>query len=191
MELATLLQQNRKAILGKWFDLIIETYPRDASNFLAKQKDRFRNPVGHAIAQDIGPIFDEITTTMDTERLRTALDGIVRIRTVQDFAPSEAVAFVFQLKGLIREELAARNGRLEEPDELAALEERIDRVALLAFDKYTECREKLHDIRIREIKSQSTRLMQRVNAVPGAPCDGQSCVDTTSDANNTNGGGGI
>ena len=51
MELATLLEQKRKAILGQWFQLVIETYPRATSNFLAKQQDQFRNPVGHASAE--------------------------------------------------------------------------------------------------------------------------------------------
>ena len=31
-----------------------------------------------------------------------ALDGIIRIRSIQDFTPSEAVGFIFDLKTVIR-----------------------------------------------------------------------------------------
>ena len=103
MELATLLEQNRETILGRWFDLIAGTYPEVTSAFLAKQKDQFRNPVGHAISQSIGPIYDQVLSAMDTDELLRALDGVIRIRSVQDFTPSEAVVFIFQLKTAIRE----------------------------------------------------------------------------------------
>ena len=92
MDLQSLLESNREAILGRWFDLIIATYPRGSVDFLSRQKDRFRNPVGHAIRGAVGPIFDEVVSTMDADRLSDALDGILRIRAVQDLSPSEAVA---------------------------------------------------------------------------------------------------
>src|SRR3990172_1057176 len=98
MELASLLKEHREAILEKWFEQIIATYPEVGSSFLAKQKDRFRNPVGYAITESIGPIYDQVASRMDTDRLREALDGIIRIRSVQEFTPAEAIGFVFQLK---------------------------------------------------------------------------------------------
>jgi RsbT co-antagonist protein rsbRD N-terminal domain len=166
MELASLLEQNRETILGKWFALIAGTYPQMTSEFLVKQEDQFGNPVGHAIRESIGPIYDQVVSGMDTEELQHALDGIVRIRSVQEFTPSQAVAFVFQLKTVIRGvtkgELRGGGKRVEV--ELAELEARIDRVALLAFDKYTECREKLHEVRNNEIKGRAERLLQRLNA---------------------------
>jgi hypothetical protein len=153
MDLAPLLEQNREAILGRWFELIIRTYPRVTSEFLAKQKDQFRNPVGHTITQSIGAIYDQVASSMDTDELLHALDGIIRIRSLQDFTPSETVAFIFQLKTVLRDVV---DGQLREPKNgqvLADLESRIDRVALLAFEKYTECRETLHRLRNNELKS--------------------------------------
>ena len=164
MELATLLQENRETILGKWFELIIGTYPEATSGFLRKQKDRFQNPVGYAITQSIGPIYDQVASAMDTEQLLEALDGIVRIRSVQDFTPTETIGFVFQLKAVIRAEIGDRLRDLERWNELAELESRIDRVALLAFEKYTECRENLHQVRNREVESRAARLLGRVKA---------------------------
>lgn len=162
MELAALLKENREAILEKWFERIIGTYPDVTSRFLAKQKDRFRNPVGYAITQSIGPIYDQVASAMDTEQLLEALDGIVRIRSVQDFTPSETIGFVFELKGVIRAEIGDRIRGLEKWNDLAELESRIDRVALLAFEKYTECRENLHGVRNREIERRAMQALERV-----------------------------
>ena len=103
MDLAALLEQNRETILAKWFDLISRTYPPATSEFLTKQEDQFRNPVGHAIGQGIGPIYDQVVSAMDTDTIQRALDGIIRIRAVQEFTASEAVGFVFQLHYLLSE----------------------------------------------------------------------------------------
>jgi len=179
MELATLLKQNRKSILDRWFDLVIRTYPPDSAEFLTRQKDPFRNPVGHAIAQGLGPIYDHIVSGLDADRLRDALDRIIRIRSVQDFTPSQAVGFVFQLKSVIRDVLEDRipgpihdgpgSGAAGEGAEIAS---RIDAVALLAFEKYMECRETLHEIRCREIRNQATsRPERRCGTTCGFPPD--------------------
>jgi hypothetical protein len=182
--LTTLLEQNREAVLAKWFEVIAGTYPKQTSDFLAKQKDRFRNPIGYAIERSIGPVYDQIVSAMDDGELRAALDSVVRIRSVQEFAPSEAVAFVFQLKSVIRDVLGDRVHELErdldsrdEIGELADLDARIDRVALLAFDVYTGCREKLFEIRANEIRKQSNRLLERVNPQPSASKNKGESVD--------------
>jgi hypothetical protein len=162
MGLEALLKENREAILEGWFERIIGTYPDVTSKFLAKQKDRFRNPVGYAITQSIGPIYDQVASAMDADQLLEALDGIVRIRSVQDFTPTEAIGFVFQLKAVIREEIGDRIRENERWNDLAELESRIDRVALLAFEKYTECRENLHQVRNREVENRAARVLGRV-----------------------------
>jgi hypothetical protein len=177
MKLATLLEKNRETILGRWFDLIAGSYPKATSEFLAKQADRFRNPVGHAITQGIGSIYDQVVSAMNREELLDALDGIIRIRSVQDFTPSEAVAFVFQLKAVIRDVLDEQLRGFEKWDDLADLESRIDRVALLAFEKYTECREKLHEIRHGEIESRTKRLRERASVKSAVPQHKEEPID--------------
>lgn len=152
MDLARVLEEKQDAIVRKWYDRIIGSYPHAASKFLANHQDQFSNPVGHAIREGIGPIFSQVVSSMDTGELQAALDQIIRIRSVQDFTASEAVAFVFELKPAIR---AALNGDLpeaERPAGLMEIDSRIDRVALIAFDKYTECREQLHAVRIKEMR---------------------------------------
>jgi hypothetical protein len=183
MDLLTILRQKREAVLGRWFDLIIDTYPADTSDFLAKQKDRFENPVGYAISSGIETIYSQILTGFDAPALSGALDGIIRIRSVQEFKPSEAVVFVFQLKTAIREVVLGTSGGAVSQvsgtmaGELAGVEAKIDEIALVAFDKYTECREKLHEVRTNEIKKRTALLLDRVNERPGQSSNKGDTVD--------------
>jgi hypothetical protein len=71
------------------------------------------------------------------------------------------------LKTAIREVVDGQLRGGEKRDGLAELEARIDRVALLAFEKYTECREKIHEVRNKEIKGRTMKLLERVSV--GSP----------------------
>lgn len=166
MQLLEFLQQQRESILAKWFDSIIATYPPGSAEFLGKQKDRFRNPVGHATRSGIGVIYDEIVTSMNVDKIDGALDDIVRIRAVQDFTAAKAVDFVFHLKPLVhdacRDHLGSALYDQDHSGQMSELESRIDRVALIAFDKYMQCRDQLFRVRTNEIRKRSERLMKRL-----------------------------
>jgi hypothetical protein len=60
-------------------------------------------------------------------------------------------------------------------------------VALLAFDKYSECRERLHGIRANEIRARSMRLLERAAIRPVAAGDG---AERTAEGHRVSGGGG-
>jgi hypothetical protein len=177
MELAAFLERNRGVILAKWFERVVRTYPRATSEFLARKQDQFGNPVGRAIQQSLEPIYDQLLGAMDPEALLHSLDGIIRIRSVQEFTPSQAVAFAFELKAVIREVLDGQARELQRWEAWADLEDRIDRVALLSFEKYTECREKLHEARNNELKSRTSRLLRRANLNPAVSQRNMEPVD--------------
>ena len=188
MELAADLEKNREAVLEMWFEAIVRTYPQQTSQFLASQKDRFQNPMGYAIKRSIGPVYDQIATAMDTDALYEALDSVIRIRSVQEFTPSEAVSFVFQLKSIIRDVFGERARELEQAGGLADLDERIDRVAMVAFDKYMECRQKLFEIRTNEIRRQSDKLLERYTSQPCTPQTREKATMSPCDLSSEKGG---
>lgn len=140
----TALEEKGSAILKQWIARTLQSYADQTSRFLLDEKDPFRNPVGHALKEGLPVLFEELAGGMDAARITPALDSIVRIRAVQDFTASQAVAFVFLLKKIVHEELAGEN--------LAALEERIDELALLAFDLFMKCREKIYEIKANEAR---------------------------------------
>ncbi|MBI5116467.1 RsbRD N-terminal domain-containing protein [Candidatus Poribacteria bacterium] len=169
MKLENLLSRKRSAIVERWFQLILDTYPADTSSFLKRQKDRFANPVGNTISQGIEGIYDGLVQSEGPDKVSPFLDTIIRIRAIQDFSPSQGVAFVFSLKKAIREELKDEMRDEEVARELLALESRIDELALLSFDIYMKCREKVYELRANEVKNRTFKLLERANLISEVP----------------------
>ncbi len=127
--------------------------------FLSSQKDRFANPVGYTISSSAGAIFDELIGEGDFLVTELLLKDVVRIRAVQEFSPSQAIRFVFDLKEIMRSEIENESGGKGWREEFTDIESRIDDLALVAFDTYMESREKLFKIRIDEVKARSFQTM--------------------------------
>ena len=107
MTLPELLAHKKIIILERCLRLTLDTYPREAINFLREERDQFANPLGSTLRQGLELILDGLLASVDPERLLPALDAVVRMRAVQGFRPSEALAFTVHLKQAIREELRA------------------------------------------------------------------------------------
>ena len=169
MSLEKLLQQKKSVILERWFDSILETYPTDTRRFLQKKKNRFANPVAHEISRGLEEIFNNILKGANSEDVSPFLDKIIRIRAVQDLSPSQALGFMFDLKKLIREELAENMGESRISEDVWELERKIDAMGLMSLDIYTKCREKLYELRVKEVKNRVGRLIERANMMGGIP----------------------
>jgi hypothetical protein len=159
-----ILQQKKPEILRRWIDLVLDTYPADTKKFLKSQKNRFSNPVGAAISEGLEGLLDRLLEGEGLEAASTFLDRIIRIRAVQDFSPSKAIAFVPQLKGIVRELTSSHRKRGEfSMEELFDFETRVDRLSLMAFDTFMACREKLYEIRANELRNRTARLLRKTN----------------------------
>jgi hypothetical protein len=139
-----------RSIAAEWLKRVLAEYPEQTARILSQEKDRFRNPVGHALREGLPVLVEELLGEMNKDRILPALDGIVRIRAVQDFTPAQAVGFIFLLRPIV--------GQV--PD-LLHVQDRIDELALLAFDLYTKCREQLHEARVSEAKRRVFALERR------------------------------
>jgi hypothetical protein len=129
-------------LVEQWFAQTVESYPELTSRFLTTEKDPFRNPVGHTLRNEMVVLVQELLGGMNREKVAQALDAIMHIRVVQDFTPSQAVAFVF----LVRNILLGTN-----PPRPAMVGARVDQLALMAFDRYMKCREQIAKVRANEI----------------------------------------
>lgn len=189
--LRDLLIAERGAVLEAWKQRIVDTYSVETAKFLKKEKDRFSNPVGFSISSGVEALFDmALAAELDEKALVTALDSVIRIRSVQEFTPSQAVGFILALKNVIRDHAVIRDhlaGEIEEKgllDELFRLEDRIDEMALLAFEVYMKCREDLFRIKARTMKEGPFRLLERRKRIleeqeppldPEATCGLEEC----------------
>ncbi|NWF93043.1 MAG: RsbRD N-terminal domain-containing protein [Syntrophaceae bacterium] len=165
MVLKDLLSKNEAAILKRWFDLILETYPADTASLMKKDKDPFTNPVGSTISREIEILFGKLCEGIQDEKCQSSLDSILKIRSVQDFPPSKAVGFIFLLKRAIGEMLRDEIAKAPAIEEWLKFQSRIDDLALQAFDVYMDCREKICDIRVKQArieKEMAFRMMERM-----------------------------
>lgn len=170
MGLEQFLAEDKPALAKAWFDLILGTYPPETSALLQKDKNQFANPVGYTLSQSLSGIIDEMLGEFDHEKVLPLVDQVVRVRAIQDFSPAQAVGFVFLLKKIVRNraEEGIREKRVS-PNEILAFESKIDQLALMAFNVYTGCREKLYELRVNEVKNRTFRLLQRASLIAEIP----------------------
>jgi len=161
MKLDEILSQKKPAVLQRWRELIQETYSAETAVFLKKGGDPFQNPVADTFRRSTDSLFASLFGGKERDEILSSLDAIVRIRAVQEFSPSQAVAFVFLLKTVVREELKAEVQSEGLHDDLLELESKIDGLALLAFDCYSKCRERIHELRAGEMKRKTHRLLEK------------------------------
>lgn len=160
MSLNRLLWQKKDAVLKRWFELIVETYPALSRIFL-KKNSPIGNPVGVNMSRALGGLYADLLGEGVTERTEIYVDEIIRIRAVQEFEPSRATAVIFMLKNAIRRELAAELDNVDLLRELMDLELKIDSMARMAFDLHSKCREQLYIMRVEEVKRQVSGLLRR------------------------------
>ena len=176
MDLKDFLAEKRPAILKRWLDYVLETYPAQTAEMLKSGKNRFTNTVGKIISDSLGAVFDELAEHLGaqgrdpgTERLGEFLENIIKVRAVQDFTASGALGFIFSLKKAVREAAVAfglnkvgDQGFYLQMMEFDAL---VDKLALGAFDYYMQCREKIYELKTAEVRSHTFRLLQQANLI--------------------------
>ncbi len=165
MKLSKILTQRKADIVKKWFDIAVQSYKTDVAQFIKTQGDQFANPVGGALSQNLEPLFNELCGQMNTEALTASVDPIVRIRAVQSFTPSQAVAFIFSLKRVIRIILKKDLHNDNLLRQLYEFDLKIDVLGLIAFDAFMACREKIYDLKANEMRNRTLHAFERANLV--------------------------
>lgn len=167
MQIETFLKEKKPSLLREWKLLLLEAYPEDSRNFFQKEKDHFANPVGSILFSELDRLLDMVIDRKEGEELEDCLDKIIRIRAVQDLRPSEAIGFIFGLKGLVRKALEGFPGK--RGSYANEMEEAIDRVGLRALDIYWRMKRQLQDLRVLELKRQYERLLVRAKVMAEIP----------------------
>ncbi len=158
-KLKKLLREEKTTISEMWLDKLFNTYSPDAVKLFAGNKNQFTNPVGHRLSEGIKGAFEAIVED-DNEALTENLDKIIRVRSVQDMSASQSLAFVFFLKDVVRRAL---KNHLKGPGmmaELTGLDARVDAAALQAFDVYVQCRDRVFEVRVSELKRNVAQILK-------------------------------
>ncbi|MBF0377133.1 MAG: RsbRD N-terminal domain-containing protein [Desulfamplus sp.] len=188
MDINQQLELKKEEILKKWFESAINSYPEDTAKFLKKSKNQFDNPVGSATLQSLENTFRDILEMkisknykysqdiVEQNKIENALDPIIRIRAVQNFSASEAVAFVFELKNIVKSTIGKLNDQnsLEEfrgsssnsvISSYELFEHKVDLVALAAFNRFMKCRENIFLLKATEAKRRIHSAFERAGLV--------------------------
>jgi hypothetical protein len=163
--LAKIIVHKKAAIVKKWFDLTAQTYAPDTAEFLKSKTDPFANPVGVSMLSSLDGMLDQLIHDMDPQIINSYLDPIIRIRAVQNFTPSQAVAFILSLKKALRTSLTKELRDIRNVTELSELESKIDQLSLMAFDIYMRCREKIYQLSANEMKNRTFRAFERAGLI--------------------------
>jgi len=151
-----------RTISDRWADVIFQSYPEEGAKFFKGSKNQFANPAGHTFRTNVEKILNGVLAEKDPEELRTQVDGIVRIRAVQGLGVSRSVAFVFALRTIIEEE-TAKAGVTLSPEERTLWAEKVDALALMAFEQYVKCREVLWEQKANQLNNRTHKLLERAN----------------------------
>jgi predicted house-cleaning noncanonical NTP pyrophosphatase (MazG superfamily) len=165
MSLSELLRQKRTQLINSWFDKLINTYPDESAKFFGQQKNQFSNPVGHTFRTSLEKIFDELLEDKCSEKIKDYVDAITRIRAIQGFRPSEAIAYVYFLKDSILEVLQKEIKERGLFQELLNFQYKLDQLTALTFDIYMQCREQLWEQRANFLNSRTHKLLERANLI--------------------------
>lgn len=172
MNALDILRKYKKEAATAWVEAVFATYPLETTGFLRTKRDPFTNPVAHMTREAAHVLFDAmIGEEVEPEQVKASLERFVKLRAAQKFAPSQNMAVFYLLKPILRS-LALEEMR--EKGQLAAyleVESRLDTLALLAFDIFSEARERIAEARIKEIKSQHAQLAAWAKKLEGPAPD--------------------
>ena len=161
MKILNLLAEKESAIVKKWIKHVLSAYPSDSLQFLENQNDRFANPLGHNFSEGLTALFRDLRSEEQGD-VQAKLEQLMKLRAVQaEQSPAESLAFVFAIKDIIRSE--CRKEWTEEYDrEWPELEARVDQLALKAFDLYMASRERLLQVRLKEMQRGNHHLVDNM-----------------------------
>lgn len=160
--LQAILEEREDALVEAWLDRVLAAYPADGGAVFKRLTNQFANPVGHTSRDAVRILFRALASDAPDPLYGEALADVLRIRAVQEMAPSVAVGWVLELKTLVRDELSAWWSS-EISVALQSFDERVDRLALEAFDLYVVFREELASLKVKEARRHVSWIVDRLN----------------------------
>ena len=164
----TVIAGRKDVIAGKWVEAALKTYPAETASFFLREKDRFANPVAGILSESLTKVVDGLACQATDQELAEYLDPAIRIRAVQAFTASQAVSFVFLLKQIVRD---VAGKAVNDADAFRQFDRKIDELALISFDKYVECREKVFKLQAYEVRNRTFKAFERAGLIVGTESD--------------------
>ena len=154
MDSTKISSQQQERIIDDWVQALLDSYPAEGGKFFGKGTNEFSNPVGSTFKKSIAVLFDLLIGEEEIVGGKDAVDGIVRIRAVQGFLPSQALSPFFAIKKIVKT-------RLGEDGFDEKMDKRLEQLLFLAFDQYMACRETLWQHKANSLYDRTHRLLEK------------------------------
>jgi hypothetical protein len=161
MTLKDFLAEKKTIILDRWLDRILEDYPPHSQAFFRENKSPYSNPVGFTLRRGMEETMDQILRPMQVEDARAILEPVMKVRAVENLPPARRLRFILPLREVLDEIMREGERKDLGGQDWTELNIRINRLALLGLELYSECREKVNQLRIKEGEKRAGEVQGR------------------------------
>ena len=161
MALRDFLEDKKEIILERWLDRVLEDYPPETQTFFRENKNPYSNPIGFTLRKGMEGILDQILRPLSVEEARAILEPVMKVRAVENLPSSGRGYFILPLREVVPEIVREEKRKDLLGRDLLDLNSRISRLALLGMNLYSECREKVNQLRIKESEKRAAEVQGR------------------------------
>ena len=155
------MAEKKTIILERWLDRILEDYPPHTQTFFRENKSPYSNPIGSTLRRGMEGIIGQILRPLSVEEVRAILEPVMKVRAVENLPPSQGEKFILPLREIVSEIVRAEKRKDLLGREWLDLNSRVSQLALLAMNLYSECREKVNQLRIKEGEKRAGEVQGR------------------------------
>jgi hypothetical protein len=161
MTLTDLLAEKKEIILQRWLDRVLDAYPPDTRRFFRENRSPYSNPVGFTLRKGMEEVLTRIFLPLSEEDARAILEPVMKVLAVENLPSSRGIDFILPLREVLSEMVREENRKSFLGQEWLELNSRISRLALLGMNLYSECREKVNQLRIHERQKRAGAGLDR------------------------------
>ncbi len=158
--LKDICKENEEKILLSWLNDFFHHHKLDDIGVSRTITDKFLNPVAFTIKASTKEIFPAIIgDDVEPDTIKFHLDEILKIQAIQQLSPAQALLPLITIKNHI---YAFTNNDAKLISEFKEMTDRLDTLLLMAFDIFTQEKEKIYRIRVNELKSAQSQVLRYV-----------------------------
>ncbi len=156
--LKNICNENKDKLLLLWLNDFFNHHKLDDIGVSRTIDDKFLNPVAFTIKAATAELLPAILgEDIDPENIKFHINEILKIQAIQQLSPAQALLPIINIKSHILALITEKNEYLREYLEIS---QRLDTLLLMAFDIFTQEKEKIYRIRVNELKSAQSQILR-------------------------------
>ncbi len=161
-------KKSEEKILLLWLNEFLKHHGIDSVAVSRTVDDKFLNPAGHIIKATTNSLFKAIMgEDIEQEKILKDMQELMRLQAIQQLSPAQALFPLIAIKEHlydIGKELFSHSSNKIAFEQYKEMTGRVDTLMLMAFDIYTQDKEDLFRIRIKEVKNAQSQILRFAQA---------------------------